>query len=33
VFDSRNDVVSFDESALLWGEELFNYFRERSKRI
>lgn len=33
VFDSRNDVVSFDESALLWGEELFNYFRERSRRI
>ncbi len=33
VFDSRNDVVSFDESALLWGEELFNYFRERSLRI
>jgi predicted transcriptional regulator len=33
VFDSRNDVVSFDESALLWGEELFNYFSERSRRI
>ncbi len=33
VFDSRNDFVSFDKSALLWGEELFNYYKERSKKI
>ena len=33
VFDSRNDLVSFDESALLWGEELFNYYKGRSHKI
>jgi predicted transcriptional regulator len=33
VFDSRKDLVSFDKSALLWGEELFNYFKERSVKI
>lgn len=33
VFDSRNDFVSFDKSALLWGEELFNYYKKRSKKI
>ncbi|VVB91161.1 Methanogenesis regulatory protein FilR1 [uncultured archaeon] len=30
VFDSSKDLVSFDKPALLWGEELFNYFKERS---
>ncbi len=33
VFDSRNDLVSFDKHALLWGEELFNYYKERSVKI
>jgi len=33
VFDSRKDLMSFDRSSLLWGEELFNYYRERSKKI
>jgi predicted transcriptional regulator len=33
VFDSRADLVSFDKSAILWGEELFNYFKERSMKI
>ncbi|MDD5617348.1 MAG: DUF1724 domain-containing protein, partial [Candidatus Methanoperedens sp.] len=33
VFDSRKDLVSFDGSALAWGEELFNYYRERSQKI
>ncbi len=33
VFDSRADLVSFDKSALLWGEELFNYYKERSVKI
>lgn len=32
-FDSRKDLVSFDKSALLWGEELFNYYKERSVKI
>ena len=33
VFDSRKDLVSFNKSALSWGEELFNYYRERAQRI
>lgn len=33
VFDSRSDLISFDKSALLWGEKLFNYFKERSQKI
>ncbi|KAB2947516.1 MAG: transcriptional regulator, ArsR family [Candidatus Methanoperedens nitroreducens] len=33
VFDLRRSLVSFDKSSLLWGEELFNYYRERSKKI
>ena len=33
VFDSRNDLISLDKSALLWGEELFNYYKERSKKV
>ncbi len=33
VFDSRKDLVSFDDSALAWGEELFNFYMERSQKI
>ena len=33
VFDSRQDLVSSDKSALIWGEELFNYYREHSTKI
>lgn len=32
MFD-RNYVMSFDKSALLWGEELFEYYRELSEEI
>lgn len=33
VFDSRNDLVGADTSTLLWGDELFNYYRERAEKI
>jgi len=33
VFDSRQDLVSFDSSSLLWGEELFYYYKKNSKKI
>ncbi len=33
IFDSRQDVVSFDSSAISWGEELVNYYKERSHKI
>jgi predicted transcriptional regulator len=33
VFDSRQDLTSFNKSAILWGEELFNYYKERSVKI
>ncbi|SNQ62313.1 conserved hypothetical protein [Candidatus Methanoperedens nitroreducens] len=33
VFDSRQDLISFNKSAILWGEELFNYYKERSVKI
>lgn len=33
VFDSQNDLICFDESAILWGEELFNYYKGRSHKI
>lgn len=32
-FDARRDLISFDKSALKWGEELFNYCKERSEEI
>lgn len=33
VFDSKNDVVSFDPTARTWGERIFSYFRDRSEKI
>lgn len=32
-FDSKTELISHDKSALLWGEELFNYFKDRSRKI
>ncbi len=31
--DSKTELISFDKSALLWGEELFDYFKDRSQKI
>jgi predicted transcriptional regulator len=33
VFDSKNDVVSFDPSAQKWGERIFSYYQKQSKKI
>jgi predicted transcriptional regulator len=33
VFDSKHDVNSHDISAIQWGERLFAYYQERSKKI
>ena len=33
VFDSKNDLVSRDPSALAWGERIFSYYRNRSEKI
>jgi predicted transcriptional regulator len=33
VFDSKNDVVSFDPSARNWGERIFSYYQKQSKKI
>ncbi len=33
VFDSKHDVVSYDPSALAWGQRLFCYYLERSEKI
>ena len=33
VFDSKNDVVSNDPSALRWGERIFSYFLKQSEKI
>jgi predicted transcriptional regulator len=33
IFDSKNDVVSFDPSARKWGERIFSYYVKRSKKI
>lgn len=32
-FDAQRDLICFDKSALKWGEELFNYYKERSEQI
>ncbi|VVB92178.1 Methanogenesis regulatory protein FilR1 [uncultured archaeon] len=32
-FDAQRDLISFDKSALKWGEELFKYYKERSEEI
>ncbi|MCK5660872.1 MAG: winged helix-turn-helix domain-containing protein, partial [Methanosarcinales archaeon] len=33
IFDSRNDLVGEDTATLSWGDELFNYHRERAEKI
>lgn len=33
VFDSKRDLVSTDQLAVRWGEDLFSYFSERSFRV
>jgi predicted transcriptional regulator len=32
-FDAHRDLISFDKSALKWGEELFKFYEERSEEI
>lgn len=32
-FDPHRDLISYDESALKWGMDLFNYYRKRSVKI
>jgi predicted transcriptional regulator len=32
-FDAQRDLISFDKSALKWGEELFIYYKERCEEI
>ncbi|MHC1576479.1 MAG: helix-turn-helix transcriptional regulator [Methanosarcinaceae archaeon] len=29
----HNDIMSFDENALIWGRELFHYYQELSERL
>jgi predicted transcriptional regulator len=33
VFDSKNDVVSFDPSARKWGDRIFAYYQKQSEKI
>ena len=33
MFDSKNDVISYDPSALQWGERIFSYFVKESEKI
>ncbi|WP_406660415.1 winged helix-turn-helix domain-containing protein [Methanolobus sp. ZRKC3] len=32
-YDPRSDLVGYDESSIKWGEEIFEYYRRRSRRI
>lgn len=32
-YDPRNDLVGYDGTSIKWGEELFEYYRRRSRRI
>ena len=32
-FDAQTNLMSFEESALKWGEELFEYYRRQSKEV
>lgn len=32
-FDSNNDLISYDKSALKWGEDIFNYYKILSHEI
>jgi predicted transcriptional regulator len=33
VFDSKNDVVSYDPTALAWGERVFTHYLDHAKKI
>jgi predicted transcriptional regulator len=33
VFDSKNDVISHDPSALKWGEQIFSHYQKQSEKI
>jgi|WetSurMetagenome_2_1015567.scaffolds.fasta_scaffold245987_1 predicted transcriptional regulator len=33
VFDSKNDVISYDASARKWGERIFSHYQKQSKKI
>ena len=33
VFDSKNDVISRDPSALAWGERIFAYYKAQSEKV
>jgi predicted transcriptional regulator len=33
VFDSKHDVISYDSSALAWGDRLFSYYRKEAEKI
>jgi predicted transcriptional regulator len=33
MFDSKNDVISYDPSALKWGERIFSYYQNLSEKI
>lgn len=33
VFDSKNDVISFDPTARIWGERIFSYYQEHARKI
>lgn len=32
-YDTKRDLISFDESSVQWGEELFEWYRERSREV
>ena len=33
VFDSKHDIISYEPSALEWGNRLFSYYLERSEKV
>jgi len=33
VFDSKHDVISYDPSAISWGERIFSHFQKESEKI
>lgn len=32
-YDTHRDLMSYEASALKWGDDLFNYYKKRSERI
>ncbi|OGH05783.1 MAG: hypothetical protein A2W22_01695 [Candidatus Levybacteria bacterium RBG_16_35_11] len=32
-YDFHQNILSFDESAIIWGKELFSYYEERSRNV